>query len=858
MAKKTASNGKSKRNTSKKNTKVIDEKALNKKREIQALIIIALGIFLAIAMFFDITGVVGNALETVFKGCFGLIGYILPVYFLVYGALMLVGRLKVLRPLSAVFFVILILDLCLFNSVRFTTAKAIVDPLSDITSYYASGTELASGGIVGMFAALLLVKVIGKAGVYILAAVIALISIIIIRDKPYKDMAKWDQEAEARAEKRKQKREDKKLRALEKERKAQVMKPAKEEKQLTVDDIKKEEPVRQTPDYSHARKAINKSKLQQNQKNILGLMTDEDLVFGNGETAYDSGYGLDGSQKSLIQEPSPDDKVLDLDRNYDEKVYDGIKVDWNPFAESEKDKASDVVKTEKKEEKITNTEARKAKLDKKDFNKTEKPVTYKYPPINLLKKIKSKSVDMDDLNSKRRVLEETLQSFNVDARVIDVVPGPTVTRYEIQPNAGVKVNSIVRLQDDIALNLRAKSIRIEAPIPGKAAVGIEVQNDSVNMVTIREIIESDEFKKASSKISFAVGKDISGRAIVGDLKGMPHLLIAGSTGSGKSVCVNSIITSILYKADPDEVKLVLIDPKVVELGNYNGIPHLLIPVVTDPSKAAAALNWAVAEMDDRYKKFAESGVRDLKSYNEHIMANDEEDEKPLPQIVIIIDELADLMMTAPSQVEESICRIAQKARAAGMHLIVATQRPSVDVITGVIKANIPSRIAFAVSSNADSRVILDMGGAEKLVGKGDMLYAPLGMGKPVRVQGCFISDDEVNGVIDFVRSQTENTEYAEDVINHIERTDSPASSSSADDGDELLPECIEFVVGAGQASVSMLQRRFRIGYNRAARIMDMMEERGIVGPQDGSRPRQVLMSQDEFYGPEEVTVEEES
>ena len=346
-----------------------------------------------------------------------------------------------------------------------------------------------------------------------------------------------------------------------------------------------------------------------------------------------------------------------------------------------------------------------------------------------------------------------------------------------------------------------------------------------------------------------MGKDISGKAIVADLKAMPHLLIAGSTGSGKSVCINGIITSLLYKANPDEVKLILVDPKVVELGNYNGVPHLMIPVVTDPGKAAAALNWAVAEMTDRYKKFAEEGVRDLESYNEYVRANDET-EKVMPQVVIIIDELADLMMAAPSQIEESICRLAQMARAAGMHLIVATQRPSVDVITGVIKANIPSRIAFAVSSQVDSRTILDMQGAEKLVGKGDMLFNPMGMGKPVRIQGAFISDSEVNKVIDFVKDQVQDAAYNQDVLTRIERNDVQGPEEEAD---ELLSDAIDLVVKSGQASVSMLQRRFRIGYNRAARIMDMMEARGIVSAQDGSRPRQVLLSEEELKQMEEDT-----
>lgn len=503
------------------------------------------------------------------------------------------------------------------------------------------------------------------------------------------------------------------------------------------------------------------------------------------------------------------------------------------------------------EEKLTKSEAAQSRLKEEDFNiAVTSGQDYKFPPIDLLNKASRKSGNAQEeeqsLRMKAAKLEDTLHSFNIDAKVTNVTQGPAVTRYEVHPNSGVKVKGIKNLSDDIALNMEAKSIRIEAPIPGKAAVGIEIENDRINMVTVREIIDSAAFKKAESKITFAVGKDIAGKAIVADLKSMPHMLIAGSTGSGKSVCINSIIASILYKATPDEVKLVLIDPKVVELANYNGIPHLLIPVVTEPAKAAAALNWAVAEMDERYRKFAKEGVRELASYNKTMKAKEEAD-KVMPQVVIIIDELADLMMAAPSQVEESICRLAQKARAAGMHLIVATQRPSVDVITGVIKANIPSRIAFAVSSQFDSRTILDMAGAEKLVGKGDMLFNPLGSGKPTRVQGTFISDQEVHDIIEFVKSQVEEINYSDNVMDTIERANVPdAEKGNRDQEDELLPEAIELVVQAQQASVSMLQRRFRIGYNRAARIIDMMEDRQLIGPADGSRPRQVLISEAEL------------
>ncbi|HKK95789.1 MAG TPA: DNA translocase FtsK 4TM domain-containing protein [Anaerovoracaceae bacterium] len=482
---------------------------------------------------------------------------------------------------------------------------------------------------------------------------------------------------------------------------------------------------------------------------------------------------------------------------------------------------------------------------------------YILPSIKLLKENNgsNKALSDYDLMSKAKQLEKTLKSFNVEAKVVQVIQGSSVTRYEIQPNVGVKVNSIVRLADDIALNLKAKSIRIEAPIPGKAAVGIEVENEKATPVKLRDLIESKEFKNSKSKITFTVGKDISGKNIIADLKEMPHMLIAGATGSGKSVCINSIITSFLYKAKPNEVKMILIDPKVVELGVYNGIPHLLVPVVTDPKKAAAALNWAVNEMNDRYNKFAEAGVRDLESFNELAVVNSEDD-IIMPQIVIVIDELADLMMAAPSQVEEAICRLAQKARAAGMHLLVATQRPSVDVVTGLIKANIPSRIAFSVSSQFDSRTIIDMNGAEKLLGKGDMLFSPVGMNKPLRTQGPMITDEEVVDIIEYVKTQCE-PEYSEKIITSLEKN---GKDRNDEEVDELTEEAIECIFKSKQASVSMLQRKFRIGYNRAARIIDEIEARGIIGPSDGSRPRQILISEEDYYKAFDLTeaLEEEN
>ena len=474
---------------------------------------------------------------------------------------------------------------------------------------------------------------------------------------------------------------------------------------------------------------------------------------------------------------------------------------------------------------------------------------YKFPPITLLAKPKEGEIfDKKSIHATAVKLQKTLASFGVEAKVTNITKGPTVTRYELTPNTGVKVSRIVKLSDDIALNLAAKSIRIEAPIPGKAAVGIEVPNTVSESVLLREVIETEEFKSHKSKLSFGLGKDAAGDIVVADIAKMPHVLVAGATGSGKSVCINSLIVSILYKAKPSEVKMILIDPKMVELSCYNGIPHLLIPVVTDPKKAAGALNWAVQEMVNRYSLFASRGVKDIKGYNKIV---EKEEGAKLPQIVIIIDELADLMMVAPNDVEDAICRLAQMARAAGMHLVIATQRPSVDVITGIIKANIPSRIAFTVSSQVDSRTILDSAGAEKLLGKGDMLYFPVGEMKPLRVQGAFISESEIEKIVENIKENC-NVTYNEDIIESIEKANAKTSGNGdssgdeADDADPILNDAIDLVVDMGSASASMLQRRFKIGYSRAGRIVDQMEARGLISGYDGSKPRQVLISKDEW------------
>lgn len=466
---------------------------------------------------------------------------------------------------------------------------------------------------------------------------------------------------------------------------------------------------------------------------------------------------------------------------------------------------------------------------------------FQLPPITLLSRtLKLKNTRMNkDITENIHTLEDTLESFGIKAKITQVSRGPAITRYEIAPAPGVKVSRIVSLADDIALNLAASDVRIEAPIPGKAAVGIEVPNKEVSMVHMRELLESQEFVNSKSKLTVGFGKDIAGNPILADLAKMPHLLIAGATGSGKSVCMNTLITSILFKARPDEVKFLMIDPKMVELTNYNGIPHLMSPVVTDSKKAATALRWIVREMEKRYEMFAGAGVKDIERYN-NLLAKDG-DANILPQVVVVIDELADLMMVAPADVEDAICRLAQMARAAGIHLVVATQRPSVDVITGLIKANIPSRISFAVSSQIDSRTILDMAGAEKLLGKGDMLFFPTGASKPLRVQGAFLSDKEVDDLVNFLKKQGQ-PDYKE-----IPYTVETKTNHEAPEDDELLPQAVKIFIESGQASISMLQRRLRIGYTRAARLIDIMEERNIVGPYEGSKPRTILMSLDQYH-----------
>ena len=532
------------------------------------------------------------------------------------------------------------------------------------------------------------------------------------------------------------------------------------------------------------------------------------------------------------------------------ELDDQITINLNDDGKSSKKKASEGYI----EENLFKKEQEQKQEKVKEVLQLEHALTvedehYEFPPVQLLSEGEKKSVKggkkaVTDTAAK---LQKTLYSCGVSAKVENVSVGPAITRYELKPAEGVRVSKIANLADDIALNLAAETIRIEAPIPGKQAVGIEIPNKENEIVHLRDIIDCSKFIEHKSKLAFALGKDVAGEEVVTDIAKMPHVLIAGATGSGKSVCINTLIASIIYKAKPSEVKLVMVDPKVVELSVYNGIPHLLIPVVTDPKKAAGALAWAVQEMENRYSLFASKNVRDIKGYNEEL--DKEGSTEKLPQIVIIIDELADLMMVSSKEVEDSICRLAQKARAAGMHLVIATQRPSVDVITGIIKANIPSRISFAVSSQVDSRTILDMAGAEKLLGKGDMLFYPAGAAKPTRVQGAFISDKEVEKVVDFVKANGEAT-YNDDILEQIEKANSTdkeiEEQENDDDTDPLLMEAIEVVVETGQASTSFIQRRFKVGYARAGRIIDQMEERGIISGFQGSKPREVLMSKERW------------
>ena len=681
-----------------------------------------------------------------------------------------------------------------------------------LTAAYKSGSHLKSGGFLGALVGQPLYLAFGKTGAAITAILLIFVFLMIITGTTlmslFRTMARPVKSISEQAENAYQAR-------LEREsEEAQSGKQLKVIKGFNVDI-----PVDDIPE----KRNIPKTSLDEKQRKVVSAYY--------GETPESE------PEKPAVPEP--------------EEKADDIKPEIETALKAAKNEAEAEKRDIPPEKAAEPTKPAEFSVPEKDAEpKTE---GYSYPPLSLLNK--SKATDTAALSAEldhtAEHLVETLKSFGVETRIVDISRGPTVTRYELQPCAGVKISKITNLADDIALNLATAGVRIEAPIPNKAAVGIEVPNKASAVVGVRGILESPAFINAKSKLTVALGRDIGGNVVVTDIAKMPHGLIAGATGSGKSVCINSIIISLLYKATPDEVKLLMIDPKVVELGIYNGIPHLLVPVVTDPRKAAGALGWSVTEMERRYKMFADRGVRDLAGYNKFVENLGDPEVQKMPHIVIIIDELADLMMTAPNEVEDSINRIAAKARAAGMHLIIATQRPSVDVVTGVIKANIPTRIAFAVSSQIDSRTILDSAGAEKLLGRGDMLFSPVGSTKPNRIQGCFVSDEEVEAVVDYIKSD-HTVDYDDDVMVEIERQaaiekkQKTGLPEDGPEGDPMLDEAIRVVVENGMASTSLLQRKLKLGYARAARIVDEMEQRGVVGPYEGSKPRKVLISKEQL------------
>lgn len=676
-----------------------------------------------------------------------------------------------------------------------------------LVNAYRTGTGLKSGGFLGALIGQPLYIAFGKTGAAITIILLIFVFVMIITGTTlvslFKTMAKPVKSISEQAETAYQNRLDREA-------------EEKSDKQLKVlKGFNVDIPVDDIPE----KRSLKKETLDEKQRKVVSTYYDNESSEIEAKPQAEKSGGSDEERKEI-------DTALKAARE-EAKNEDAPKIDFK----AETDKFTKHLENE-------NTEAEES---------------YKFPPLTLLKEAKAQNAALlsAELDNTATRLVDTLKSFGVETRIVDISRGPTVTRYELQPSAGVKISKITNLADDIALNLATAGVRIEAPIPNKAAVGIEVPNKASAVVGVRGILESPAFASAKSKLTVALGRDIGGNAVVTDIAKMPHGLIAGATGSGKSVCINSIIVSILYKATPDEVKLLMIDPKVVELGIYNGIPHLLVPVVTDPRKASGALGWAVSEMEKRYKMFADRGVRDLAGYNRFVEQLGDPEVQKMPHIVIIIDELADLMMTAPNEVEDSINRIAAKARAAGMHLIIATQRPSVDVVTGVIKANIPTRIAFAVSSQIDSRTILDSSGAEKLLGRGDMLFSPVGSNKPNRIQGCFVSDEEVEAVVEYIKGD-HSADYDDDVMVEIERqaaAEKKQKTGLKEDGpdeDPMLNDAIKVVVENGQASTSLLQRRLKLGYARAARIVDEMEQRGVVGPYEGSKPRKVLITKEQL------------
>ena len=784
------------------------------------------------------SGFLGETLSPMLGGIMGIIKYIIPIgtfAIAIYLAYDKKDYLYTKLLQYGVFLICIAVIMSVFQiSAGTISMSGDFGKIMDQAYYY--GARDIGGGIIGTVIATPLINLLGTLGTIILSLGVAIIILVFMfAIKPSEIIARIIDSMVERKEERREER-----RALKQEaRNDRDERYQKGEKYIRDDRYENDER------YARDARRLRGSTIRD--------IEEQEIVPEKKETARERRLREKEEERRKALEIDEDQITINLnglDEKSGLKKYNHDADDLNPIGMENKASSPNEIEANlfKQEQEVKEEKVKEVLNLEHTMTVEEENENYEYPPIEILsqgekRELKGGKKTVTDTATK---LQKTLYSFGVSAKVENVSIGPAITRYELKPAEGVRVSKIANLADDIALNLAAESIRIEAPIPGKQAVGIEIPNKENEIVHFRDIIDTDEFRNHKSKLAFGLGKDVAGKEVVADIAKMPHVLIAGATGSGKSVCINTLISSIIYKAKPSEVKLLMVDPKIVELSVYNGIPHLLIPVVTDPKKAAGALAWAVQEMENRYNTFAQKGVRDLKGYNQEIES--EGGIGKLPHIVIIIDELADLMMVASKDVEDSICRLAQKARAAGMHLVIATQRPSVDVITGIIKANIPSRIAFAVSSQVDSRTILDMVGAEKLLGKGDMLFYPSGAPKPVRIQGAFVSDSEVEKIVDFLKANGE-AKYSEDIIDSIEnssKTDKEMDSEAedGDDTDPLLMEAIDVVVETGQASTSFIQRRFKVGYARAGRIIDQMEERGVISGYQGSKPREVLLTKE--------------
>ena len=862
-------NAKGKRKTRDAQDRSIQQETGRFQTEIIIFVLLAACIIL-FASNLGLGGFVGSAISNFGFGLFGLMAYIFPILFFMGSAFLLINKTNRLAYKKIAAVIVMFIFMC-------GAAQLLTDGYISSTTlgdYFALSADYKSGGgLIGGAICISITSAFGTVGGYVIIVLAFVVCMIIITQRSLLDFVTMIvikiidlvkngrvryQEGqperrlrkEARAQQRQQLREERReerIRKLEAEL-------AEDEKELLAGDddflLDPQEARKMKDGFLEGTKLTGYGEKEASKKR---KKTEKKQRRAEKETADTQ---VTEEQETAASQPP----AMDFEIHRAEQIQPEAEVE--PEIQEQTDIPEEVPPFQQEKaprQPSKNPKSSEAEIKNGIVNiqheisqqETAVKKEYKFPTLNLLKKGSGKSQGDSDAHLRKTAqkLQEVLHNFGVNVTVTNVSCGPTVTRYELQPEMGVKVSKIVGLADDIKLNLATPDIRIEAPIPGKAAVGIEVPNKENSTVMLRDLLQSEEFQKAKSKLSFAVGKDIAGKTVVADIAKMPHLLIAGATGSGKSVCINTLIISILYKAKPEEVKLIMIDPKVVELSVYNGIPHLFIPVVTEPKKAAGALNWAVTEMTNRYNTFAEYGVRNLGEYNKKIetmhVAEGEEPPQKLPQIVIIVDELADLMMVAPGEVEDAICRLAQLARAAGIHLIIATQRPSVNVITGLIKANMPSRIAFSVSSGVDSRTILDMNGAEKLLGKGDMLFYPQGYQKPARLQGAFVSDEEVSDVVEFLADKNPGVQYNAQIEQQV-NTPLSAAGGSGEDRDVHFEEAGKFIIEKEKASIGMLQRMFKIGFNRAARIMDQLCDAGVVGPEEGTKPRKVLMSMEEF------------